>query len=60
MRLEVDTNAGAAYIYLTDQSGGAMMAAKTLEVHALLDLDEDGNVIGVEIIEWPTQRQGER
>jgi uncharacterized protein YuzE len=47
MRLKYDLNVGALYVRLTDQP-----VARTREVddNTFIDLDEDGRVIGIEVV----------
>ena len=50
--IDIDEVLGTAYVFLTPE-GTAQRVAKTLSVEAYLDLDDDGNVVGIEILDWP-------
>ena len=52
MNLTVNEDIGAAYLYLHEQAP----IARTITVHANLDLDNDGNVVGIEILGWPSKK----
>ena len=48
--LEVDDEAHAVYIRLTDES-----VSRSTSCDANIDIDENGNVIGVELLWWPDE-----
>lgn len=50
--LATDPISGSAYLLLNSSRGGQVH--RTVPAAANLDLDEDGQVIGVEILGWPS------
>ncbi len=47
MKITYDKDADAMYVYLTDKK---FSKCKEIDKNTILDLDEDGNVIGIELL----------
>ena len=52
-RVTVDRETRVAYVRLTGQPMEEGIAAQTHEVTAFVDVDADGRVLGIEILDWP-------
>lgn len=55
--LEVDPLLGVAYIHIIREEISTPI--ETVSVQCNLDIDSSGNVIGVEILEWPVKEEEE-
>lgn len=53
MRFDYDKDAGAMYVYLREIPDGAAVRTEELEPGVYLDLDEDGQTLGVEFVDMP-------
>jgi uncharacterized protein YuzE len=51
MRQEFDKEADAAYIYFKDISAGEVAQTISLNESVNIDLDKDGKVLGIEILD---------
>lgn len=54
--LAVDGTAGMAYLRLSPAPIPPGGVAAGMEVAAILDLDAEGNVLGIELLAWPAPR----
>lgn len=53
MKISIDKDSGAAYIYLVDQqkvTPGVSVRTVTADENVNIDYDKDGNLIGIEIL----------
>lgn len=50
--VSVDDVLGTAYVFLTPENTAGRIA-RTVSVNAMLDIDPQGNVVGIEILQWP-------
>jgi len=51
MRTEIDTEADAGYIYFKEISEGEVKKTISLNEDINIDLDSDGKILGIEILE---------
>lgn len=51
MKIEIDKEADAAYIYFKDISEGEVKNTISLNESINIDLDKDGKMIGIEVLE---------
>lgn len=53
--LEVDWLVRAAYINITQEE--ITPPIRTVSVECNLDIDQNGNVVGIEILDWPVKKE---
>ncbi len=51
MRLEIDTETDAGYIYFGEIAGGEVKKTISLNDNINIDLDAEGKILGIEILE---------
>ena len=51
MRMELDKEADAAYVYFTEIENGEVAETISLNNSVNIDLDKDGKVLGMEILD---------